>query len=450
MRSAAGNRRLLLAALASTATVFAASDGVLITVGHAQQDDSQAANFGIYNGQVRAAADREQVGSTTNAGFTEGLVDNFYPFARVGVAPAGTSAAASPGDTGPFAQAVFGGQNVVQPQYVYAQYPGTQNPPGYTAGSATATASVTPLSATAAGTYGAVGNSTTAPPTSKPDGSDGGTASDISYFDSTLGFVTIGDSRVQHASYGGGVLVIDNVHVAVQVTTKGDGKFTKSISVTVGGAAVVVSTPPPLPPQSVSIPVTIDQNGVTVQGNNFPLNQQAANDAVNAVLKNAGITVHTVAPTATQDGTNLHVDAEGVVIDVQQAVQPPGVPTQFVRHTLGVVVLDNEATPAAQLPTDTSAGTGDSSSPTTTVPDTTTTTTGGGTGSSGDSTGASSAAVPTAAPKPAAKPILAPVAAVLTQPQPRWLLLAYLAWQALMLALAGALYLRRTALRRTS
>ena len=448
MREAAGNRRLVVAALAITAAIFAVSDGILITVGHAQQDDSQAANFGIYNGQVRAAADREQVGSTTNAGFTEGLVDNFYPFARVGVAPAGTSAAASPGDTGPFAQAVFGGQNVVQPQYVYAQYPGTENPPGYSAGSASATASVTPASAKAAGTYGSAGTTTTAPPGTKPDGSDGGTANVTSYFDPSLGFVTIGDSRVQHASYGAGLLVIDNVHVAVQVSTKGDGKYTKNIAVTVGGAAVVVSTPPPLPPQSVSIPVTIDQNGVTVQGTNLPLGQQSANDAVNAVLKNAGITVHTVTPTATQDGTNLHVDAEGVVIDVQQAAQPPGVPTQFARHTLGVVVMDNEATPAAQLSNDTSAGSGDNGGgAATTSPGTTTTTTGGGgSGSGPGSSTSTSGASAVTKPKPAPKVGLAPVGAVVTRA--RWLLLAYLAWQSLMLALVGALYLRRSALRR--
>jgi hypothetical protein len=441
-----------VAALAITVAIFAASDGFLITVGHAQQDDSQAANFGIYNGQVRAAADREQVGSTTNAGFTEGLVDNFYPFASVNVATAGTSASASPADTGPFAQAVFGGQNVVQPQYVHAQYPDDQNPPGYTAGSSTASASVTQASGKAAGTYGSEGTTTTAPPGTKPDGSDGGTANVTSYFDPSLGFVTIGDSRVQHASYGAGLLQIDNVHVSVQVSTKGDGKYTKNISVTVGGAAVVVTTPQPpaplptIPSQTISIPITIDQNGVTVQGTNFPLGQQAANDAVNAVLKNAGITVHTVTPTATQDGTNLHVDAEGVVIDVQQAVQPPGVPTQFARHTLGVVVMDNEATPAAQLLNDTSAGGADNSGATTSVPDTTTTTTSGGTSGGGvDSSSSTAVAAPV---KPKATPTvpLVPLSAVVTQSH--WLLLAYLAWQALMFALAGALYLRRSALRR--
>jgi hypothetical protein len=436
-----------LAALAGTAMVVAVSDGVLMTVGHAQQDDTQAANFGLYNGQVRAAADREQVGSSTNAGFTEGLVDNFYPFARVGVAVAGTSAAASPADTGPFAQAVFGGQNVVQPQYVYAQSPGTENPPGYSAGSSSATASVTPASAKASGTYGAVGTTTTAPPSANPDGADGGTASDTAYFDPSLGFVTIGDSRVQHASYGGGVLVIDNVHVAVQVSTQGTGTFTKSVSVTVGGAAVVISTPPPLPPQSVSVPVTIDQNGVTVQGNNLPFGQQALDAAVNMVLQNAGITVRTIAPVVTQQGPNLHVDAEGVVVDVQQAVQPGGVPIQFARHTLGEVVLDNEA--LAAPPVDNSSsniGSTDTGS-STTIPITSTSSTGG---SGTDSSSTSGAASAPAAPAKATSTGIRPVAAVITQPQARWLLFAYLAWQALMLGLVGALYLRRSALRRSA
>ena len=452
MRIVGRARRLVVVAAAAAAVAIGISGGLLMTVGHAAQDDSQAASYGIYNGHAAAAADREQVGSSTNAGFTTGLVDNYYPFARVNVAVAGTSAASSPADTGPFAQAVFGGQNVQQPQYVFAQSPGNPNPPGYSAGSATATASAGPASAAAAATYGSVGNASNSPPGTPADGSDGGTASVTSYFDSALGFVTLADSRVQRASYGAGVLVISNVHVAVKVSNRGDGKYTKDISVTVGGAAVTVTVSLPAPISqtfSESIPVTIDDKGISVPQNNLPIPYQTANDAVNAVLKNAGITAHTVAPQVTQDGANLHVDAEGVVVDVQQVVQPSGVPTQFARHTLGEVQMDNEATSAPpQVDLSSSGSSTDSgSAPADTNPSTSTTTTGGGEGSSSSTITAPTAA-PTASP---AKPLgTVPVATVITTPQPRWLLLAYLAWQSLMLALAGALYLRRSAQRRLS
>jgi hypothetical protein len=430
MKGSKRSGRRLAAVIVSVALAVAVSDGVLISVGHAQQEDSLAANYGIYNGQVAAAADREQVGTTVDSGFTSGAVDNYYPFARVDVAVAGTSAAASPADTGPFAQAVFGGQNVQQPQYVFAQYPGTQNPPPYSAGSASASASATPAAATAAGTYGSVGTTTSAPPGSQPDGSDGGTASTSSYFDSTLGFVTTGDSRVHHASYGAGVLVIDNVHVGVQVSTTGNGTFTKAISVTVGGATVG------------TVPVTIDQNGVTVQGQNLPATVvQAEQAAVNAALAGAGVSAHTVTPEVTQDGSNLHVNAEGVVVDFVQPVAPGGVPTQSGRHTLGEVVLDNEATPTGtQSNQSGSGGSGDNSGSTTTVPSTTT----------GSGAGTGGAAAATAAPHAAAPAGTVPVAALITQPRPKWLLLAYLAWQALMVALVGALYLRRSAQRRVA
>jgi hypothetical protein len=68
----------------------------------------------------------------------------------------------------------------------------------------------------------------------------------------------------------------------------------------------------------------------------------------------------------------------------------------------------------------------------------TTTTTGSGPGGAGT----------TAAGAQPAKPAgVTPAAALVTLPRPLWLLLTYLAWQALMLALVAALYLRRSAQR---
>lgn len=440
MRSNTRRRRTVIVLVAAFAIAIAVSDGLLVSIGHAQQDDTQAANYGIYNGQVAATADREQVGSTVDAGFTAGMVNNFYPFARVAVAVAGTSAAASPADTGPFAQAVFAGQNVNQPQYVFAQDPGNPNPNPFSAGPATAAASAGPASAKAAGTYGAVGNSTGTPTSgTPPDGSDGGTASDSSYFDSSLGFVTIGDSRVNHASYGAGVLSIDHVHVAVQVSTDGSA-FTKTVSITVGGAAVTVPASAPLG-QSVTIPVTIDQNGITAVAPLVPGTPlQAATDMANAALAAAGLSVHTVAPQVTQDGADLHVDAVGVVVNQQNIGGVGGVPNQFVIHTLGEVVLDNEAVPGGSQ-SDLSAslgGTGDTSSSSSTTTSTSTVI---------STTQGQSAAPAAAAAKPK-RPSTMPTAALVTQPPAHWLLLAYLAWQALMFALVGALYLHRVSLRR--
>ncbi len=427
----------MLAAGAAVAVALLGSDVALITVGHAAQSDAQADSFSIYNGRVAAAADREQVGTEVDVGFDGGAVNNYYPMARVDVATAGTNAAASPADTGPFAQAVFAGQNVTQPQYVYAQYPGDQNPPAYSAGPATASASVTPASGTASATYGAVGN-TASSPLSSADGSDGGTASVTSFFDTSLGFVTVGDSRVHHASYGAGMLVLEDVHVTVKVSSLGAGAFSKSISVTVGGATVNAN--------GTAIPVTIDQNGVTVAQQNAPVDQvQSVSNTINQELQQAGITVHTVAPQVVQQGPNLHVEAEGVVVDVLQVGTPPGVPHQFVRHTLGEVVLDNEAVLAPPAP-DLGAVTGsaDLGSTTTEAPVS---------GSTEVSTSGGSVAVqtpqvvPPTTPKVVRlRPVRAPAASlsgVLTEPRANWLLLAYLAWQALMFALAGALYLHR-------
>lgn len=450
-------RKVTIAALAGVAVALGAGDVLLIS-GHAAQDDTQAANYGLFNGQVTAGADREQVFTSTNPGFDQGAVNDFYPLARVGVATAGTSADASPVDTGPLFQAVVAGQNVTQPQYVHAQFPGTENPPGYSAGPATASASVTPASGTASSTFGAVGNTTTAPFGSQPQGSDAGSARTTAYFDSSLGFVTIGDARLHHASYSASgqghsmSLVIDNLHVLVQVSTDGLGHFTKTVSDTIGDAYVVAD--------GTQIPVTIDQNGVTVAGQPAPVDVvQTVSAQLNALLNTVGISVHAVAPVVTQQGDDLHVDAEGVVVEVRQlqsvAGQPVnslpvvgGVPQQWVRHTLGVVILDNEAVsepaqPDTSAPASTDLGSSGGAAATTI------------TTTINNNSGPTVAAPqpPAATPQAATKPNrvgVVPLTAVLTS-KPMGatpLVLGYIAWQALMIALAGALYLHRSEMRR--
>jgi len=447
MSGAKHGKRRLGVLLAAAGVLVAAGDVTLFTVGHAAQDDSQAPNYDVYNGQVFAAADQEVVTTEKDPGLPCGAACNYYPDTRVNVALAGTHAEASPADTGPLFQAVAAGQNINQPQYVRASYPGTQNPPGYRVGPATADASVTPASAVASGTYGAVGSTTTAPLSSHPDGSDGGSARSSSYFDSTLGFVTSGDARVHHASYGGGMLQIDNVHLNVTVSTKGSNTFTKAVSVAIGSAFVNLN--------GNLVAVTIDQNGVTVQdtNNSTPTDLlHQVSEQVNAALAGAGISVHTVAPLVTQQGTNLHVEAQALVVDVKQTGTPDGVPRQTFRHVLGEVVIDNEAVLAppqildssVPAPTDIPAPADLGSSTTTVI----TNTVGSGTVTT---TVPGPAPAPAATPAAKAPPLSAvPISALLKQPHPGWLLFAYLAWQALLVALAGAVYLHRSALRRAS
>ena len=154
----------------------------------------------------------------------------------------------------------------------------------------------------------------------------------------------------------------------------------------------------------------------------------------------------------------MHIDAEGVVVEaVQQqsvaGVSPPtlppplpgnGLPQQYVRHTLGSVSLDNEAVSSPVQPEQVPAP----------PPNL-----GGGGGGSTTTTIINNAA-PVNAPPPAApaapaattgkRPGLVPISFVLTSKplSATPLVLGYLAWQALMVGLAGALYLQRSARRR--
>ena len=430
-------RRMALAML-SAVVAFAASDVVLARVVSATQDDTLSSNYGIYNGQVSATADREQVGTTVDANFSGGAINNFYPLAQAQVATAGTNADASPADTGPFAQAVFGGglsgHVFTQPQYVFAQYPGNENPPPFNPGTgASASASVSPASAKATAYETAAlgappgstsqgsppvvavpGQTSSASPT-PPDGTDGDTGYDSVYFDSVQGFVTTGSSRVAHASFDGGTIQLDNVRVDVTITNKGDGsKPGTTISVQVGSASVAGNA------------VTIDQNGVVAS-------TAAAQAQVNQVLSSAGYSLHLVTPLQTQQGDNQHVDAYGVMVDWQQpaSLTPSGVPSQFIRHYLGEVLMDNEATLAAP----TSALVAPVIS-------------GGGLGIVSSGGVPVAPPVSTSTPSHPSQPHAVPIFTTrLTAARPLWLLLLYLAWQALLIGTAASIYLWRSGMR---
>lgn len=457
-------RRLLLG-IVCAAVAFGSSDVLLLRTVSASQDDSLASNFGLYNGSIYAAADREQVGTSTNPEFTAGAVNNFYPLAHAAVATAGTSAAASPADTGPFAQAVIGGgtsgNGVTQPQYVYAQYPGQQSPKPISAGPVSASASVTPASATAAGAAGPVAPpassqqtaadqslatvlsqwrakflslqqqaSAPQPAASEPDGLQGYTASDTVFFDTAKGFTTTGVAFAHHASFGGGQIVVDDVSVHLTLSNPGDGSPLKpAVSISVGGVTVG------------GVPVTVSDSGVTVSTQQIvsPSQAQQATQQLNAALAAAGFSVHLVTPVQTQQGDSLHVEAAGLQVAWTQPPAPSGcgpcggVPSQFVVHTLGTVIADNEAmlsssSLSAALPP-LSAGTGAI-----------------GPGGAGAGPAVSAAASP---PAKAAgtRPAGGGSAKLASAPRPTWLLLLYLAWQALLIGTAASIYLWRSGMR---
>lgn len=468
--SGRAHARRAIAAFVCATIAFAASDIALVRIVSASQDDTQAANYDVYSGQVYATADREQVGTTVDANFGAGAIDNFYPLAYSNVATAGTNALATWADTGPFVQAVLGGglngEVLAQPQYVHAQYPGTENPGAFTSPTgASASASVTPASARAnsyatsaenppgtpsdaaasrdalatalaawhqtflGSSPASAGTAGSAAASAPPDGADGDTGVDTVYFDSTNGFVTTGTSRVAHASFGGGEIVLDNVRVDVSVSNPGDGSQPKtSVSIQVGAASVG------------GVPVSIGQNGVTVASQSIPADQvQQASQALNQALASSGFSVHLVTPIQTTQGASEHVDAVGVQVGWVQpaALTPSGVPSQFVTHTLGEVVVDNEATLAAPSA---SSLLGGAFTPLGDGAGFAGLTGGGATSTSTTLPAGSSAPAATAPPRHQSTPTAVRIATA----KPTWLLLLYLAWQALLIGTAASIYLWRS------
>ncbi|HEY0408808.1 MAG TPA: hypothetical protein VGE42_00930, partial [Candidatus Dormibacteraeota bacterium] len=259
--------------------------------------------------------------------------------------------------------------------------------------------------------------------------------------DPATGLVDGGDARVGSASFGGGSVLIRNLHVSVSVTNAGTPHQTSTVDVgqvTVGG-----------------MPVSVGSGGVSLSnGAVVPLDQlQQATEQLNTALAKGGLTLRAVAPAVTSSGNQVTVDATGIHVDVQQPPTAPGVPTQFVEHTVGEVFADSLAVPATPLPEllsllslpasgTASAGTGQSGPSV------------GSTGSSlmgsgGTGGGASSPPGSTSATRggAGARSGLAPgmVTTGVTREKPLWLLLLYFMWQALVLGTAVSLWWWRAA-----
>lgn len=238
--------------------------------------------------------------------------------------------------------------------------------------------------------------------------------------------IASGDSSMGTVNIAAGQIVLKDVHVKVTITNNGKAKGTVTDSV--GGATVG------------GVPVTIDQNGVHVNGQGSGLPYKQADDALNAALKNAGVELYTVVPQVKKSANELTITATGVHVAFAQPVDQSGVPSQTVDHIVGFVFIDSLAAPAAPLPNLSlnssssfpAAGNGSSTgvSGSGSV---------GGTSSSfGSSSSAGTGSSSMGGPSPAS---------FLTEAlgKPWWLLVAYLVWQAIVVTTGATLWRLRAA-----
>jgi hypothetical protein len=255
---------------------------------------------------------------------------------------------------------------------------------------------------------------------SPTNGGSGLHSSSVAELDPKTGaIVTSGQSSLASVSLGGQI-VIDKISVSVTVTNA--GKPTDKVAVNVADASIG------------GVPVTIDQNGVQVQGQKQGLPFQQADDALNAALKQAGVQIYTVLPQITKSANEEAVTATGVHVAFTQPVDAPGVPAQYADHIFGEVFVDSLAAPAGPVPKLKLSGslTGGSG------------TTGGSagfgsSGTSGSSTyGSSSSGSGTAVGAGGAQATPTSFTSLLRKPM--WLLIAYLVWQAMVIGTGTTLW----------
>jgi hypothetical protein len=232
----------------------------------------------------------------------------------------------------------------------------------------------------------------------------------------TGAIVTSGESSLGEVNLGGQI-VIDGIHVTLAITNAGTP--TDKVSIEIGAATIG------------GVPVTIDQDGVHVNGQGQNLPYQQADDALNGALKQAGVELYTVVPEITKAANELQVTATGVHVKFTQPVGASGVPAQFAEHILGEVFADSLAAPAGPIPKLNLGGAGS-------VVGTGTT----GSGSVGSSTtGAYSTtgSTPASSSTSGASQSL-PAAFIGMLSKRTWFLLAYFLWQSLVIGTGASLY----------
>ncbi len=116
--------------------------------------------------------------------------------------------------------------------------------------------------------------------------------------DSATGaLITNADSRVGRVTLGGGQIVIEGIYVTARIVNDGTPSYKVVVDVanaTIGG-----------------VPVTIDQDGVHVQGQSGGVPYQQASDSLNSALKQAGIQLFLVAPEITRASNSCDQSGNG-------------------------------------------------------------------------------------------------------------------------------------------
>ncbi len=465
---------------------------LVLVANPAAASSAAAARYGVINATVDAATDHEIGASTAFPNYTNGAVDNYYSLAHSHIDNSPfAEGTASPADTGPVGQTGASQASYQQPQYADARWPGAKQGGKASFGNAggpSASASASNYKATAlssevsdAGAPGGTlkiaapkgfdhrlrvalaawkarwlaplglktrfasavvtvptistptvpgvtvptvpiptpggGTTTTSkttttspgspPPSSRP--ANGALiSSSLAEVDPKSGaVVTSGESSLGTVNVGGGQIVLKHVDVTVSIVNTGSPKGT------IGG-----------------VPVTIDQNGVHVNGQGAGLPYGQADDALNGALKSAGVQLYTVVPQVKKSRNELSITATGVHVVFAQPVQQAGVPSQTVEHIVGEVFADSLAAPATPLPKLSLGGTGLTGG-------LTGGSTTGGSGGTSFGTGSSSTSGSGATGTSNGS---SPSAFTTLLNKPGWLLAAYLVWQTLMLATGATLW----------
>jgi hypothetical protein len=414
--------------------------------------------FDVINGTVTAGADHVSAGNDAFPNFGTGAVDNRYPLANAHIDNLASQGYGSIADTGPIGQtaAANGQKNFTQPQYASAKYP--PKPQTVTVGHPPVAYATAHASENNASTDAAIARSAgpatsskarsasidrlnsallswrhefltaddnarypfVAGKASEPDGGDGLTALTTSNFDDNAGLLTVeADSRVDHASFGGGTILFDNVHTDVTITN--DGTPAPKITIEVGKGSVG------------GVPVTVGAEGVSVAGTAVPGTAGAseqANAALNQALASAGFHVFALAPAITKGQNMTSVEATALRVRWRGGDIAPGVPASFIEHDLGEAFAFSLAVPSAVLPTiPTAVGAATGAAPTTIfIP---------GTAPIPGSPGTSGTGGGYAMPSPQTQALPATRAVA---EKPLWLLLLYFAWQSSIIGAAASLW----------
>lgn len=417
--------------------------------------------FDVVNGSATAAADHISAGNDAFINFANGAVDNRYPLASAHIDNLSSQGYGSPLDTGPLGQTGAAAASVPQPQYASARYPPKAQTS--TVGSppvAYATAKAGPDSASTDAAAGrSPGSAPSASPNasderassidrlnrnlldwrrefltaddqarypfvagkaSEPDGGDGLSAFTLTTLDPKAGVLNVdADSRVSHASFGGGAIAFDNIRMHVTIVNNGTPQ--KKVSIEVGSASIG------------GTPISIGAEGVNVVGTAVPGTAGAADQAnagLNQALASAGFHIFAVAPAVTTARNMTSVDATALRVQWQGGDVQPGVPRSYIQHDLGEAFAFSLAQPSLALPSVPAVvgGVSQSGPSSTFIP--------GSPATAGTPGSSSSGATGVASPN--SSEALPPSRHVANKPL--WLLLLYLCWQSTLIGAAAALW----------